>query len=366
MTLFNHSLHFSEPIYGCDPLSFHKQAQNGGFEYYETRAHGCSKVGDVIQLDPNLQHDYPFAQEHYRQIGLETCQEVVWNLSANAANDYRDHHFSVYLFTEQINTLRPDPARLDATLRYLNKNSFMQLCQGKAPTPKTVFGDTAQTAVDFDSIKLPVYVKGAVSSGGSSSYRCETPGEVEQAIAKLMHGPYQVQEDVNPVAFLSVLYDISAEGTLRHITKTQQIIDGVDYIGSSYPTSYNPKSVTDVIANQAVKDGLKGKLGFDVAVNANGQFFVLECNPRWTGALYPLVIAKRLGADEWSTVHLPTRSDRLQDIVLGDLAFNPNRKTGAVLVNWGAIKNLWVELLLIGPPAAQQTLLAQLSANFAA
>lgn len=359
MTLFNHSLHFSEPLYGRDPLSYHKMAANGGFEYYETRALGCSKPGDIIQLDPALQQDYPYAREHYRHIGLDCAEHVIWDLSVQAANDFPRHHFSVYLFTDEINAVRPDPKRLEATKLYLNKNSFIRLCQGKAQAPKTFFGDTMQRAADYTYMAFPFYVKGAISSGGSSVYRCTTPKEAEQAIGR-MHGEYQLQEDVEAIAFLSVQYTITARGEVKYLMSTEQIIDGVAYAGTRYPTMYSPELAMYTIPCLAARDGVRGKLGIDVAVNAAGRYFALECNPRWNGALYPMVIAQRLGATQWSTTHMPVRARRLRDVALGELQYNPTRGTGAVLVNWGGIKYNWLELLLIGPKDVQQMLRTQL------
>src|SRR5882762_6013731 len=106
MTVFNHSLHFSEPLYGRDPLSYHKLARNGGFEYYETRAHCCTEPDDIIQLDPALKEEYPYAREHYRRIGLRCTDQVIWDLSIEAIRDFPDHALSVYLFTDAISAIR--------------------------------------------------------------------------------------------------------------------------------------------------------------------------------------------------------------------------------------------------------------------
>jgi len=355
MTLFNHSLHFSEPLYGRDRLSYNKLAEHGGFEYYETRAHGCTQPGDVIQLDPDLKEDYPFAAEHYRQVGLDCTDQVVWDLSAKVADDFPDHHLSVYLFLDEVHAVRPDAKRLAATKRYLNKNSFMRLCQGKAPIPQTVFGDTAGRVADYKHMPFPLYVKGAISATGSSAYRCTTGQEVERAI-KLMSGEYQLQADVGPAEFLSVQYTITPEGEVKHLINTEQIIEGVEFVGTRYPTAYNPAEATQAIAQQAARDGIRGKMGIDVAVTQDGQYLVLECNPRWTGALYPMVIAQRLGAVEWSTARMPIQVDRLQDLALGDLVYDPGRKTGVVLINWGRVKYKWIELLFIGPKETQELL----------
>jgi hypothetical protein len=185
--------------------------------------------------------------------------------------------------------------------------------------------------------------------------------EVERAI-RLMQGEYQLQEDAKAALFLSAIYNITVNGEVNHLANTEQILDGVEYAGSRYPTMYSPQSVAHSIARQAAADGIRGKLGIDVAVNAEGKYFVLECNPRWTGALYPWVIAQRLRVTEWSTVHMPVNAEHLKDIVLGHLEYNPSRRTGAVLVNWGGIRYHWLELLLVGSEEAQHVLYAQLAA----
>ena len=351
MTLFNHSFLFCAPLYAADMVSFRKLAKHG-IDFYETRALCCTHPGDVIQLDPRLREDFPFMREHYKRIGLDCTAHVVWSVEAKVADDFPEHHLSAYIFIDAIHAVRPDAKRLAATKRYADKNNFMRRCKGIVPIPKTIFAETAQPP-DYTKLQFPLYVKGAVSSGGSSAYLCKNRQDVTRAIGK-MQGPYQLQEAVDAVAFLGVEYNITPQGDVEFLAQTQQILDGVEYVGTRFPAGYEAPILA--IARRAAQDGVRGKIGFDVAVTADNQFFVLECNPRWNGATYPLAIAGRLGIKEWSTAHVPVAARELKHVNFGDAEYNAKRGTGVILVNWGVFKLGWIEVMLVGTPEQQQAL----------
>ncbi len=351
MTLFNHSLHGLKGLYSRDQHSYRKLVAEHGFDFYETRSLGISQPGDVVQLDPKLRAELPYIKEHYTRVGLRHASKVVWDVAPEVASDFPDEHLSVYMFAEVFNNVRPDPERLQATKMYLDKNSFMRRCEGVVQIPPTVFGNTARPAPDYAKLTFPLFVKGAISATGSSVYKCNNPQEVTKAIANI-NGDYQLQQAVDAAAFLSAQYNITPGGVAEHLADTEQIIEGVEYAGTRFPTTY--KLPMQAIADRAAKDGLRGKMGVDVAVTKTGEFFALECNPRWNGALYPLVIAQKLHIKEWSTAHVPTRASSLKTINFGGLEYNG--KTGIVLINWGAVKTNWLEVLFAGSPAEQTKL----------
>ena len=98
---------------------------------------------------------------------------------------------------------------------------------------------------------------------------------------------------------------------------------------------------------------------FDVAVVDAPEgpiYLAIECNPRYNGSSYPTEIAERLQVPSWCSETLHTDYQRLADLTLTDLEFDPKTKTGVVFVNWGTIQAGKVTVLLAGTPAQQADL----------
>jgi hypothetical protein len=108
--------------------------------------------------------------------------------------------------------------------------------------------------------------------------------------------------------------------------------------------------------------GMKGVFAFDVAVDASGNPFVLECNPRWNGATYFTRVAQRLGVEFWTGRNCATRFRTLAGIDLGDCEYRPGKSSGAVIVNWGTILLNKLGILLIGDEQERMVLDRQLTA----
>ncbi len=337
--LYNHELRLNEEL------------ESDIWRYYGARVLACTAPGDIIQLDPALREEYPVILRHYETVGIACARQVIWSIEPERARGYAHLPLSTYMFNRQLSDIWPDTTRLRAVEAYNNKNTFLKLClQLGLPVPKTHFYD--QQAAPAWTGAFPVFVKKTVSTSGMGVYRCQTPGGLKRRVAS-MNEPYQLQQEVVAEAFLNVQYEADVGGIVRHIATTEQLLDGFAHIGNSYPSSHDPREVTDRAARAVAKAGVKGIFAIDVAVTSDGDYLIIECNPRWNGASYPTIVAARLGAKEWQcrTVKVAARS--LHDIALGDIEYTPARGKGIIIISWGTVKRGKLSVLAVGDPEEQ-------------
>jgi hypothetical protein len=94
--------------------------------------------------------------------------------------------------------------------------------------------------------------------------------------------------------------------------------------------------------------------------NATVQFAPLECNPRFTGASYPTLIARKLGAKQWLSEQMSISYHHLEEIDLTGIEYNPETQTGVVFVNWGPVVIGKLSVLIVGSPKQQAELKKEL------
>jgi hypothetical protein len=120
------------------------------------------------------------------------------------------------------------------------------------------------------------------------------------------------------------------------------------------------------MAEWLYKEGMRGVFAFDVAVvdrPGGVEYLAIECNPRFNGASYPSVIARKLDIDQWLARTFDTGRRSLSELDLKGLEFDGARGEGVVLVNWGTILVGKLLVLLAGPPAVQERLAVDLAAR---
>ncbi len=334
---------------------------------------------DIIQLHPDLAAEWPFILEHYRRIGLEHTETVIWDDSLDYLEKHDECDRSVFYFgdTIQLHQKRQrwfeqlDPAWAKA-VKFMNcKNNFIQLAHELGvKVPQTLcFASKAELQPEAQ-FTYPCYLKPAISVDGVGIVRCEKQSDLLaglEAIADEM--PIQIQAEVVAPTFLNLQYQATPDGAER-LAATEQILDGFTHQGNRHPASYAPWETVDPMAAWVVQNGIKGIFAFDVAVvpeadeddSANTvKFLAIECNPRFNGASYPTGIARKLGITHWMHKNFKTRYRSLKDINLGELEFNPQTHVGAILVNWGPILVGQISVLLAGSPQQQEQLSAALA-----
>lgn len=351
-TLYNHGSHLNASDYEShNPEKAEYMRYEGGL--YTARAIPCTSPDDVIQLDPRLKNDYPYMLEHLEEVGLDTAEQVIWDASAEIAEELPDYDLSVWLFNEDFNRVRPNNSRLQATRKFNDKNSFIRHCNDQGyPVPRTTMVDDGVT-LDISPVNFPVYLKAARSSDGASIYRCKSNQELT-AITEQADYAFQIQEEVEGVsAFLNVQYR-SVGGEALYLATTEQILDGFSHAGNRHPSEHDPRNIIHELANDIASEGVDDIFALDVAISPAGAH-VIECNARWNGSTYPSMVAQKLAAKEWVACSVGTSLASAKDIKLGDITYNPSESIGVVILNAGHMAmHGKVSVMFIGPEDAQQ------------
>jgi hypothetical protein len=338
-----------------------------GNHLYSGRALGASQPDDVIQLHPDLQPQWHAICAHYARVGLSHSENVIWDIGTEHLRAYPDHEPSVFFFGDAEQRVRPD-SRWHRAVEHINsKNRFMALADELGvPVPKTLCFDevSAIDAAAIDAAPYPCYLKAAVSVSGVGIYRCEDPNQLRTATKSFAPGvPVQIQDEVRTDCFLNLQYENRDSRPVR-IAATEQVLEGCVHQGNRHPVPEPPWAVVDPMAHWLVERGLRGVFAFDVAVLERGrgtEHLAIECNPRWNGASYPTMVARKLGIEHWLARTFPTRHRMLADIDLSGIEFDPDTGTGVVLVNWGPVLVGKLLVLLAGEPDQQQALAQSLA-----
>ena len=112
-------------------------------------------------------------------------------------------------------------------------------------------------------------------------------------------------------------------------------------------------------AEHALQRGMKDIFAFDVAVTAQPgecRYLALECNPRFNGASYPTLVARKLGIERWSYETFTTEFRNLGEIDLEGIEYEAQSGTGVILLNWGPVILGNLGILLAGPVEKQKLL----------
>jgi len=313
-----------------------------GVFLYPGRALCITNPEDIIQLHSDMQIGWSWMMEHYRRIGIECTDNVIWNDDFNVAKSHPELELSTFFFGESANRVRPDFRRLIITKQMNQKNKLIQLAQRlQVVTPQTDIFD-CKTDIELsrlDNYQYPCVLKISESVSGLGVVICHNKEELMFEIEKLNDSlPFQIQEYLDEAVFPSVQYFIGQDGHSMYITECCNFLEGSihagNWGGSSMP--YRPSSVTHPIAVEMARQGMRGWFSFDTAFY-QGRYYVIECNPRYTGASYPYVAAKKLGADFWAMKSYKTSLKSLSQLDLGALEFDPKKKEGWALINWGPL-----------------------------
>jgi len=332
---------------------------------YASRALCLTNPGDVIQLSPDLKNQFSAILAHYSRVGISCTDQVVWDLYLERTEEYPDHQLSVCYFGKREHQFRPDANRLQITQQLNSKNEFIRLAQQHGvPVPLTrCFENTAAAKQKLEEFTYPCYLKPAVALSGIGISRAENQAQLGESLRKLpVDIPLQVQKEVDAERFLNVEY-LVRDGHVERLLVSEQIIENCVYQGNRVPATCDGLEILDEFAKIVCAQGLQEIFAFDVAVSGKAgmaQIVVLECNPRYNGVSYSGAIAQRIGAQQWSAVTLETPYRDLRCIDLTGVEYRPGARTGVILVNWGAILNGELMVMLVGNPAEQENLLGEI------
>jgi hypothetical protein len=336
---------------------------------YSGRALGITEPEDMIQLHPDLKSQWTAITNHYRNIGLSHSQNPLWDVSFEQLKKYRDYEPSVFIFGEAIDDRSEDDDWFSErnqdwqnVVKFINsKNNFISLAEElNVNVPVTLCAENKTQLLKSDhKIPFPCYLKPAVSVDGVGIYRCTNSRELDEALAKLDEKiPVQIQQEIIADKFLNLQYEVK-DGSVKPLAATEQILDGFAHQGNRYPTAYEPWELVEPMAKWIAQKGIKGIFAFDVAIaktTTGFDCFAIECNPRFNGASYPTVIARKLKINNWSSDNFLTKYRRLDEIDLNGLEYDSKTGVGVILVNWGSILVGKIGVLLAGSLAQQDEL----------
>jgi hypothetical protein len=340
-----------------------------GNHLYSGRALAMTDPDDIIQLHPELKSQWPHIRGHYRRVGLRHTEQVVWHVRHKGLADHQAHEVSVFFFGAGEQEARPNNAWF-RVVDYINsKNNFMALADKlSVPVPPTRCFPDARAIRDADvaDLPFPCYLKAAVSVSGVGIYRCVHEGQLRAAKGKFEPGvPVQLQAEVVSNNFLNLQYQVDGSG-LSRLAATEQVLDGFVHQGNRHPASHTPWECVEPMAQWLYREGIRGIFAFDVAVvdkPGGAEFVAIECNPRFNGASYPTMAARKLGLHHWIARTFKTRHRSLADLNLMGLEYDAKRGEGVILINWGPVLVGKLLFLLAGPPASQERLGHELQAR---
>jgi len=346
-------------IFNHDIMNCTNDEVSGNY-LYSGRALGLTEPGDIIQLHPMLEIEWPHITRHYERIGLSFTRDVIWDTSYSYLKLFPKYTPSFFYYGSDTYE-KYENSKFYNIVNFINsKNNFMNVAESLGlPIPKTIRYDNKSLITDTSEFPYPCYLKAAVSVSGVGIFRCENQTELFKALDTFEENvPIQVQEEVVALSFLNVQYKATSKGVVRFAI-TDQLLDGFAHKGNQHPTKYPCWDITDTYAKYLHDRGMQGIFAFDVAVSMKNEMLeyrLIECNPRFNGASYPTWIAKKLEVENWAAEAFVTQIRSLADLDLTNIEFDPEKKEGIVLVNWGPVSAGKISVLLVGSKAKQQSL----------
>lgn len=366
--IFNHDVADS---FGDNPLGVsHAEDAAAAAAQWDTlfryggRVLCATEPGDVIQLDPALQPSWDWISDHYAAVGLPATRNVVWNTRFEVAGHYPGYRLDTFYFGHRAHAVRPNQRWYHIVAAMNSKNRLIKLAREcGVRVPETwLFGRKADL-YDTGRFPYPVYLKVAVSVSGLGVMYCPDQATLEAKLALLGNDvAFQIQREVAGVrAFLNAQYHV--DPVTRRLTRglaSVQVLKGASHDGNRHPTEYEPWGVCDPVARVMAKRGMIGWFAFDVAVTEDGEYYLIECNPRWNGATFPSTVAQRLGIRQWIAKNFAVRATSLDNVELNGLGYRSSHRTGAIVFNWGIIGDHKLGIMIVGTPNEQARIAGQL------
>lgn len=321
---------------------------------YPGRVLGETNSNDIIQLHSDLSAEWKWITNHYDKIGLSYTKNVVWDDDFDMVKKFPDYELSVFFFGLKAHSARPNKKWFDLAEKMNSKNNFIMLCHNlSVDVPKTsCFKD--KTEFCCNGIKFPVYLKISTSVSGLGVIKCRDENELKKEISLIEPGiDFQIQEEVKTETFINVQYVINNK-CLSRVAITEQILEQSQYVGSKSTDDYEDVwGVTDQLAAKMQQEGMKGYFAFDLAVTEDGKYLAIECNPRYNGSTYPTNIAKKLGVKSYVSKSFET-TKTFDELSLGELEYNPTRKSGVIITNWGCISDGKIGVMFVADSNEQR------------
>lgn len=370
-SIFNHcTVEATGQVPGYGQMTSDQIAQHFGLALYAGRVFALSRTQDVVQLHKDLRPHMPWVKRHYSQAGIDVARAIIWDDSFSHVNMYGQMELSVFYFGEKAHAVRPDDRWFNTTRLFNSKNHFINTCQSIGiPTPQTKLYNSKCELGDLNEMQYPLFFKLDVAVAGLGVMKCHCPKDLINALELIdVQQAFQIQEALAPsYVFKNVQFEVEA-GELSFLALSDQLFDGFSHAGNRFyqqELSRDAQSAAQKLALYLYESGMKGVFAFDIAVDHRGDFRFIECNPRYNGATYPTKVARRLGIHQWTSVSLKTPFTSFDQVSFSkDVQYDPEKKRGALVINWGTISKGDVGILLAGSQSEQACLHQELKKTF--
>jgi glutathione synthase/RimK-type ligase-like ATP-grasp enzyme len=160
-------------------------------------------------------------------------------------------------------------------------------------TPRSTIADTVadiRSTVARDS--LPIVLKLPTATAASGTFILKTLDQLEARLAKLPAGPYLVQELIagTPLGITG----FADKGHLIDSFAFQPLRDENQSGTPMYALSLSRRAPADILAQLCLRLNWSGGIDIDFVMDATGNLYLLEINPRFSGTL---VFADKVGVD---------------------------------------------------------------------
>lgn len=327
-------------------------ARKLGLYSYPIRSYALSNPGDIFQIGEELIPGLHWLKDHYDRIGIHCAEKFLYHYDF-LDQEYPNHKLSVFFFGEDAHRARPDTDRLQATRAFNNKNEVIALAQTlRIRTPKTEMYSSVDDVMTekYRAAQYPLVVKIGNSVSGLGFEKCcdhsQLVGVLEK-IAKIpVRTPFQIQEYLHGAIFLSAQWWIYDAVNYEPITGTQNFIEGDANHAGNWGGEKIPHTAlftfSEAIVKKAASCGLRDWVGFDIAFH-EGSFYLIECNPRYTGAAYPFVAVQKLFGRHkslkkfWAHRNYSVSRSSIDGFHLNGLEYDASREEGWIVINPGPL-----------------------------
>lgn len=373
INLLNHYLNDGAPSskdviqFECDETSLAKEL---GLYSYPIRSFVLSNPGDIFQVGDELKSGLEWLIDHYQRIGIPCAESFIYNYDF-FAESYLDYKLSVFFFGKEANLARPDQKRFSATKFFNNKNNVVKLARDLGiRTPRTeTYSSAAEVDLRYYSQgRYPLVVKIGNSVSGLGFEKCNNLSDLINVLGKIekisQKVDFQIQEYLPGATFLSAQWWIDDLGCAQFLTGTCNFIEGEANHAGNWGSENIPhndlKVFTEKIANLGAQLGLRDWVGFDIAF-CQGQFYLIECNPRYTGAAYPFVAVRKIfgnsaGKIFWAHRNYSTEFKSVEGFSLNGLEYDAKKNSGWIVINNGplTVGDGKIGALFVGDEASYQ------------
>lgn len=324
---------------------------------YSSRALCITEAEDVIQLHADLRPQLPVIQAHYASAGISCSQNVVWDTRLERVKDYPEHELSAFFFGYRAHRFRPDIRRHEIVEFLNSKNNLITWARELGiPVPEThCFERVSDVEAQRNEFNYPCYIKPAMALSGMGISRCMNPNELHRELGRLPPDmPVQIQSEIQAERFLNVQYQVK-DGRAERLLVSERIAGG-----NCVPACSEAWPVVDSLAESIAAQGMQDIFSFDMAMVNDAvetKFYLLQCKPRFSAVSYPALVAQKIHAAHWRAVTVPTAQRDLQSIDFDGIAYDPQRRDGVIVINWGTILHGKLTIMVVGTEERQERLL---------